>query len=356
MDSPNSSPQPWPVTADPPFTDGVLRATPEDFVVEERLPFTLTGQGEHLWLQTRKRGMNTDRAAQALARSAGVPRRNVGYAGMKDKHAVAIQWFSIYLPGRPDPDLAALPPELEVLTATRHARKLQTGALAGNCFDIVLRECAGDAVALARRIASIRTQGVPNYFGEQRFGRNGENLRHAQAMFAGTERPRDRHLHGIYLSAARAFLFNEVLAARIRAGNWQALLAGEACVLDGSRSFFVAAQPDDTLQQRLVGLDIHPSGPLWGTGELPATGTARRFEEEILARHAELAHGLAAAGLRQERRALRLIPKDLVVEETEAGAWRFRFCLSPGTFATAVLRELVAYRVAGGEPQAADIP
>lgn len=325
-----------------PAIHGHLRTRPEDFEVEELLPFDLAGQGEHVWLRIRKRGMNTDRVAQVLARAAGVPRRAIGYAGMKDRHAVAVQWFSVHLPGREAPAWDGLGAGIEVLESTRHTRKLQTGALSGNRFVIVLRECAGDRDACARRIEELRRRGVPNYFGEQRFGRDSANVERAWAMFAG-ERIRDRHLRGVYLSAARAFLFNEVLARRVADGTWDTTLEGEVFILDGSRSYFLDDGTDATLPQRLAQGDIHPSGPLWGKGEPPTRGLARAREEEIAARHAELAAGLAWADLRQERRALRVFPRELAAEWLDATTWQLRFALPSGSYATAVLRELADY-------------
>lgn len=342
----------WPRTAPPPLRSAELRVQPEDFAVEERLPFSLSGTGEHAWLRVRKRGLNTDQVARALARAAGVTRRDVGYAGMKDRHAVAVQWFSVHLPGRPDPDWLALDtPGIEVLEATRHTRKLQTGALAGNRFTITLRQCAGEPDRLAQRIEQVRVQGVPNYFGEQRFGRGGENIERARTMFSGAA-VHDRHRRGIYLSAARSFLFNEVLARRVAGGSWDKAIEGEVFILNGTRSFFLPEKLDETIARRLREFDIHPSGPLWGQGDLPTRDAARALEQAIADAEPVLVAGLAQAGLRQERRALRLIPSDLRAEWLDATALRLEFALPAGTFATALLRELAEYRdVAGVTPE-----
>jgi tRNA pseudouridine13 synthase len=337
----------WVPTAAPPLTQAILRSTPEDFFVEELMPIELSGAGEHVWLRLRKRGMNTDFTARLLARIAGVPQRTVSYAGMKDRHAVAVQWFSVQMPGRDTPDFAAaLPEEIEVLEVARHARKLQRGALSGNRFEITLRACVGDRAAALRRCNEIATLGVPNYFGEQRFGRDNDNLRRAHAMFGGA-RVGDAHLRGIYLSAARAALFNDVLAERIHRGTWGTAISGEAFVLNGSNSFFVQ-EIDDTLRLRIEEGDIHPSGPLWGRGELATQGMARILESEVAARHAASADGLARMGLSQERRALRLIPRGLDATWRDTDTLHLRFELPSGTYATAVLRELATYRDAQG--------
>jgi tRNA pseudouridine13 synthase len=343
---------PWPRTGSAPLAAARLRAAPEDFVVEEDMPFVLSGTGEHLWVRVRKRGFNTDQVAKHLARVAGVKPRDVGYAGMKDRHAVTVQWYSIQMPGRPDdPDWrTGLPEGVTVLEAKRHSRKLKTGALEGNRFEITLRACVGDRAACDRRMDEIRAAGVPNYFGEQRFGRGAENLERARAMFAGTFDVKERYLRGIYLSAARSLLFNDVLARRLADGSWQTGLPGEAFALDGSRSFFIADELDATIQERLARHDIHPSGPLWGRGELPSRGAAKVLESEVVSVHPALADGLAAAGLEQERRPLRVVPRELSAEWIDATTLKLSFALPPGAYATAVLRELADYSEGGGTP------
>lgn len=320
---------------------------PEDFLVEEELPFTLTGTGEHLWLRIRKRGLNSEQAAVALGRVANVPRRDVGYAGMKDRHAETIQWFSLLMGQRPTPDWSVLPAGLEILETTRHARKLKTGALSGNRFVVTLRDCAGDIGSVMERIELIRTKGVPNYFGEQRFGRGGENIERAIAMFKRELSAITRHQRGIYLSAARSLIFNEVLARRVHDGSWNSLRDGEAIILSGSRSFFLAESIDDELVDRLARQDIHPSGPLWGRGDLPSRISVRALEEEVAAQHEALAAGLAAAGLEQERRPLRLIPRNLQAVWSDAVTLVLRFGLPAGCFATTVVHELADYQDVG---------
>jgi tRNA pseudouridine13 synthase len=337
---------PWPRTARPPLVSARLRAAPEDFVVEEQMPFVLAGAGEHLWLKVRKRGFNTEQVAKQLARMAGVTRREVGYAGMKDRHAVAVQWFSLYLPGRRDPDWGTLPDGMTLIEGTRHTRKLKTGALSGNRFEIVLRNCQGDRAATLHRSTEIRTRGVPNYFGEQRFGHGGGNIAEARALFAGENKRVDRKQNGIYLSAARSFLFNQVLAQRVPAGTWDVAVDGDAMILNGTRSFFVPEAVDDTIRRRLAESDIHPSGPLWGRGELPTRATTRAIEQAVADEHPDLAGGLERAGMDQERRALRVIPQDLQMEWLDDTSLRLRFGLPAGTYATALLRELAVYTTA----------
>ena len=330
----------WPRAGTPPLTAAVLRAAPEDFLVEEQIPYTLTGKGEHLWLKVRKRGLNTEQVAKQLARLAGITRREVGYAGMKDRHAVTVQWFSLYLPGRADPEWGGLPEGMIILESMRHTRKLKTGALSGNRFVIVLRDCQGDCDAVLRRVEEISAHGAPNYFGEQRFGHAGGNIAAAHAMFSGKLTVRDRKQAGIYLSAARSFLFNQVLGRRVAMANWDRALEGDALNLSGSRSFFVPDTIDDTIRRRIVEGDVHPSGPLWGRGELATRMAVRAVEAEMINEHVDFAQGLERAGLEQERRALRLFPRELRAEWLDAQTLRLAFTLPPGSYATVLLREI----------------
>lgn len=318
-----------------------IRVSAEDFFVEELPAFEASGAGEHLLLTIEKRGMNTAFAAKRIAAWAGVDESAIGQAGMKDRHAVTRQRFTVWLPKKVAPDFDALQSDdLRVLDHAWHARKLPRGALAGNRFVLVLREVEGQRDAIDARLQAIATQGVPNYFGEQRFGRGGNNVQQAVAMFAGRRVKREER--SMLLSAARSELFNRVLAARVEAGTWNSALDGEVWMLDGSRSVFGPEALTDALQARLDGFDIHPTGPLWGEGELRSGDVAR--EVELAAMQGDsatrLRNGLERAGLKQERRALRLQPSELRWQWLDDAALELRFALPPGCYATTVLREL----------------
>lgn len=319
----------------------VMRSVPEDFQVDELPAFEPSGEGEHLLLTIRKRGQNTGYIAKRLAQWAGLPEMAISYAGLKDRHAVTTQRFSVHLPKRVAPDTAALEDaDVQIVASSWHNRKLQRGALAGNRFVLNLREVRGEVAAIEQRLDTIAARGIPNWFGEQRFGRDGGNVEAALAMFAGKRVRKDQR--SMLLSAARSALFNRVLARRVEQGNWDVPLEGEVWMLDGSRSVFGPEPWSEELAERLARFDIHPSGPLWGAGELRSTSEAGELESSALADDASLAlrAGLETAGLKQERRALRLRPQALQYRWLEPTVLQVEFALPPGCYATAVLQEL----------------
>lgn len=329
----------------PPVGSARLRSVPEDFQVDERLGFEPSGAGEHLLVRVRKRGANTAWVARELARVAGVRPHDVGYAGLKDRHAVTTQWFSLPARRQEPAALAGAHGEgWEVLEAHAHRRKLPRGALAGNDFRIVLRGFDGDREALERRVEKLRQHGVPNYFGPQRFGRDLANL----AVLRGGAPSRDGR--GFVLSAARSLIFNAVLAERVREGTWNRLLAGERANLDGRNSNFLVEASDTILEQRTAALDLHPTGPLWGEGDSGTRGAVAVFEKGIAERFPALTDLLRGAGLEAARRPLRMAVPDLALAWLPEGEGRdceLRFSLRAGSFATVALRELMVPSSAG---------
>jgi tRNA pseudouridine13 synthase len=324
-----------------PVLSARIRTGPEDFFVEEIPGFEPSGEGEHLLLTIEKRGLTTAAVAKRLAEWAGVRDMGIGYAGMKDRHAVTRQRFSVHLPKRIAPDTATLQlADVAVLSSVWHNRKLPRGALAGNRFVLVLRDVIGEREAIDSRLRKMVARGLPNWFGEQRFGRDGDNVGSALSMFAGRRvRPDQR---SILLSAARSELFNRVLAARVREGNWDAGMDGEVWMLAGSRSVFGPEPWADALGERLARFDIHPSGPLWGAGELRSASKCAELERSALDDEDALAlrSGLQEAGMKQERRALRLVAEGLSWTWPNETTLSLTFSLPPGSYATALLKEL----------------
>jgi tRNA pseudouridine13 synthase len=339
----------------PPLGNGVLRSTPEDFEVDEILGFAAGGDGPHALLQVRKRGANTEWVARELARAAGVKPFEVGFAGLKDRNAVTTQHFTVPRGKRAAEEFSGLRGEgYEVLSAAPHQRKLPRGALEGNRFVITVRGLACDPGALNQRLLDLAGGGAPNYFGEQRFGREAGNLeqvlRAAQAIAEGGRgRGRDRRGRddtGFMLSAARSVIFNAILAERVTKGTWNRLSAGDVANLDGRGSVFAVDKLEPELEQRCATLDVHPTAPLAGAGQSLAAGSVLALEEAVSAQFPEALSVIHAEGMKSERRALRIRIRDLA-HEYSGDTLQLRFALSSGSFATTVLREIIAGAATG---------
>ncbi|SDJ52875.1 tRNA pseudouridine(13) synthase TruD [Billgrantia gudaonensis] len=335
----------WPRALDAEFGPppaGEYRTSPEDFLVEECLDFAPEGQGEHLWLWVETPRLATLDMVRELARICDLPVRAIGYSGMKDRFAVTRQWLSAHLPGRDAPeglDEALAARGVRVLSQARHPRKLKRGVHRANRFSLVVGGAAADDSRLVARWERLCARGVPNAFGPQRFGAGGRNLARAEALLARGWRKRDDR-HGMLLSTTRSFLFNELLAIRQGEGSWDRLVPGDVAVLDGTASQFVVESPDADLAERAARLDLHPGGVLWGSGDSLATKAAREYEAWLTARHPALCAGLERAGVRLARRPLRVrLGEPALIRED--GRVRLDFRLPRGSFATAVLRELI---------------
>jgi tRNA pseudouridine13 synthase len=326
-----------------PPLQGWLRCRPEDFIVDEQLAFGPDGDGEHALLRVRKTSTNTEWAARRIAALAGVSVKAVGYAGLKDRHAVTTQWFSVHLGRLPEPRWRLLGEDgIEVLEQHRHRRKLKRGSLAANRFVIRLREVRGDRDAAAQRLEAIAEQGVPNYFGPQRFGRNQANLLRADALFSGNAPRATRHQRGLWISAARSQLFNEVLAQRVERSDWSRALVGDRLQLRGSHSHFLVEAVDERIEARLASGDLSPTGPLFGAGMPLTAGQVQALEQQVADGYPSWIDGLHDSGLKQERRALRLDIESLGLEWAGDTELILRFTLPAGSYATAALREICA--------------
>lgn len=313
----------WPRAHGAPLFSARMRTIPEDFQVTEELGWECSGDGEHDYLWIEKIGANTEWVSRQLAQYAAVPVKDVGYAGMKDRHAVTRQWFSV--PRWNAPVWSELAVEgVRIVDVQRHLRKLRRGAHRANAFRIMLRTGTSlDRDALLRRLGTIRSKGVPNYFGEQRFGRNGDNLRLADSWAGGKRLP--RHKRSIAISTVRSFAFNEALAERVAAQSWDTLDVGDLANLDGTGSVFAVPNVDDDLRRRCAHMDIHPATTLAGVG----TCVQPPSWQAALDKHS----------VKVDSRSLRLPVKNLESEQVPEGVI-LSFTLVRGAFATAVLREL----------------
>lgn len=334
----------WNYSIGEPQARAVFRQQAEDFRVWEMPLVEVEGSGSHLWLELEKRNANTNWVAGQLAQAAGAAARDVGFAGMKDRRGVTSQWFSIALQEADNADWESWNiPDVTILQGKLHGRKLKRGALKGNRFRITLRQVTGEPGELEQRLQQVAEQGVPNYFGPQRFGHGGLNVqRGAHWLTHGGRLPRNKK--SIYLSSVRSYLFNQVLSERVGEANWNLLIDGDVAVLDGSRSLFPCELPDPELQGRCAEFDIHPTGPLPGDGGrvLPA-GPAEALEQAVLHQDNPLLESLQSQRIESGRRSLRVRPAGL--------AWQWQgpdsdlvleFELPPGAYATSVLRELVS--------------
>lgn len=325
-----------------PQSSGDLRSSMSDFKVFECLPFQPSGEGEHLLIHVKKTGVNTVFVAKQLAKYFKIKEMLVSYAGLKDRFAVTEQWFGVHLPGKENYDLSDLTIEgIELITYARHHKKLRTGALIGNRFELILRNVT-NLEALETRWQKIVESGVPNYFGEQRFGINGGNIDRAKALFNGSK-VRDKKKRGLYLSAARSLIFNQVVSARIVADYFNTVSQGDVCMLGGTQSVFVVETPDDKIKQRLQEQDIDLTAPLWGAGELMTQAQPKTFEQQVADKQNEICTGLAKFGLKQERRRMRLSLTNGQLS-TEGNEVKLSFFLPSGCYATTILRELIDYQ------------
>ena len=369
----HSADLPQPMT--PPIKQALYKAKPEDFVVNERLEVDFTGEGEHLWLHIKKSGINTAYLAKLLSEWADIPLRDVGYSGLKDRQALTTQWFSLRLPKKQKPDSDFAPVDIKehetvkIIAEHWHNKKLNRGTHNANQFVITLRDIEfakdqtlGDKSSVEQHLQTISKTGVPNYFGPQRFGFGGNNIREALNLFArplkstssakkkNKRKSAVREQNSMELSAARSLIFNQILAARVQDGSWNTGLNGEVFNLNGSGSIFASEHMDETLQARVASGDIHPTAVMWGTGNNKVAGDAAELENTVVQQDAllaALATGLEQREVKAQRRALRLPVEDLswrwADEQDEEQTLVLSFTLTTGSFATSVLASVVEH-------------
>ena len=332
----------WPYFLGAPQAEGNIRSAPEDFFVEEIPRVQPEGEGSHLWLWVEKHSANTDWVANEIARVAACAARDVGYAGLKDRHAITRQWFSVPVAQTTQETLENADIEgVKILESRLHTRKLKRGTLEGNRFQLKIRQFAGDTGQTDRRLQQIRASGVPNYFGPQRFGHGGQNVERGFQLLQKRARLA-RNKRSIYLSAIRSFLFNQVLAERVRRGDWNKIIGGDLVMLDGTQSIFPCENPDIDIEDRVERLDIHPTGPMPGENGTQVTGSTAQMEQEVLRNWPQLVEVLRAQCVQASRRALRLYPLGLEWS-FDNGDLVMGFSLPPGTYATTVLREILVF-------------
>jgi tRNA pseudouridine13 synthase len=341
----------WPRAWGEPVGSAVIRSCPEDFRVSEELGFELSGEGEHRFLYLQKRQLNSMELVQRVSTLSAVPQRDIGLCGLKDRNALTRQWISVGMAGRVEPDWRLLERDgdVTVVAMGRHLRKLRRGVHRANRFALVLRElCNADAAQALweQRLRQLCDAGVPNYFGEQRFGRNGATLEQAlRWMRSGRGgRKTTREKRSLYFSALRAYVFNQLLARRVQDGNWNVVLPGDVCMLQGTRSLFNCESVTEDIQQRNRAGDIHPGLPLWGRGPATRSPASSASQADVLAECREVCEFLEASGLELSWRPTRLLPDDFCWQFCDDGTLQLEFSLGAGGYATALLAEFVRYK------------
>ena len=325
-----------------PQGQGILKANPEDFVVVEDLGFAPDGEGEHLLVRILKTDCNTRFVADALAKFLKIHAREVSFAGQKDKHAVTEQWLCARLPGKEMPDLSKFQLEgCQVLEYARHKRKLRLGALKGNQFTLILREIS-DRDDVERRLQAVAAQGVPNYFGTQRFGIGGSNLLGALRWAESGAAVRDRNKRSFWLSAARSGLFNQQVSIRLKKPEFNQVVDGDALQLAGRGSWFVATSEERMqLQERVDNRELLITAALPGSGEWGSQREALAAEQAAVAEETPLQALLVREKVEAARRAMLLYPQQMSWNWWDDVTVELRFWLPAGSFATSVVRELI---------------
>ncbi|MDG6369563.1 tRNA pseudouridine(13) synthase TruD [Glaesserella parasuis] len=322
-----------------PTQAGQLKVESADFIVKEELGYDLSGDGEFVAVKIRKTDANTLFVGEKLAEFVGISAKNMSYAGLKDRHAVTEQWFCLHLAGKETPDFTQFQFDgVEIIEVTRHNRKIRVGSLAGNHFELLLRDVK-ESNDLTARLQQIQAVGFPNYFTEQRFGRDGHNLTQAQRWAKGEISVKDRKKRSFYLSAARSEIFNLVVSNRIELGLTQQVLENDLMQLADSNSWFVAkAEELAALNKRLELQDILLTAPL--VGENSATQIVSEYEQKIVVEHQDLLALMAKERMNSARRAMFCKPQHFEWLFEEEGL-RLKFFLDAGSYATALVRELV---------------
>ncbi len=329
------------LTSDVPGIPGRARSVPEDFRVEEIPAYPPDGEGTHLFVRFEKRGVTTPRAVEFMARALGVDPRAAGYAGMKDRDAVTVQWASFE---RATIEAAnALELEgIRVLEAAFHRGKLRTGHLHGNRFILRIRDTPSERFADVERVVErLCREGVPNYYGEQRFGRDGDNAEKARAwLIDGGRAPRAPFERKLLASALQSEFFNQCVADRVSCNALGRVTHGEVVQKTESSASFVVEDVAE-VQSRCDDWALSPTGPMFGPEMRWPMHDARAAEEALLTRAGLTVESLERFGRfgRGTRRVVRVRPADLELSKEDDG-FSLRFSLPAGSYATVVLREI----------------
>jgi tRNA pseudouridine13 synthase len=333
------------ITDDLPGIGGAIKQSPDDFRVTEQPLYEPDGEGQHLYVRLRRRGMTTEAVSTRLQEHANVDDVAIGYAGKKDKNAVATQTFSVDLPGRaaePVVDAIEADEQLTLVEHAWHRNKLQRGHLIGNAFEVVIRDVdASDPQSKARDIIDrLQGHGLPNYYGPQRFGADQGNARRGLNLIRGEHLGAPRWKRQLFKNAYQSALFNRWLTARIDRGDFDTLLAGDIAKKTDTGGLFTVEDLEQEKPRYERG-DITYTGPMYGGDLWWASDDAAEHERQILDASDTTADDLGQAGLAGSRRRARIVLDHVSVEPTDPpDSLRLQFTLPKGAYATILLREL----------------
>ncbi len=327
-----------------PTTSGIIKQKPEDFRVDELSNTEFTDDGEHLYLLIEKTNLTTEQCCKEIARVINKPSKVVSYAGLKDKHGITTQWISIHCPGE---DVSPLLPEngegWRIIERRRHNKKLKIGWLKGNRFRVVVRDVT-QSETLLHQLNHIKDYGLPNYFGHQRFGHQGNNLYQALQWFNYNKKVKNPFMKGILLSSARAYLFNKQLSKRVKMQTWNKAVSGDVLQLTGTHSIFVADILTDEIQRRVDDHDISPCGQLVGIARIMCQSEAHEVMKSTLLPYQEFVDGLMEKKVNADWRSFVLKPNKFDWQWLSDNQCALTFELPAGSYATTILQELFQYQ------------
>ncbi len=326
-----------------PAINGRLKTVAEDFFVDEELGFEPAGEGEHLFLKIEKSGLTTQELIDRVARDFGIKARDIGYSGLKDKMAVTRQWLSLHLPGQMHKAMNVNPDGYVILKQAWHDRKLRPGTHRFNRFEVLLREVHQPGEKTLRQIESIKTFGMANYFGQQRFGADSENVQRALQVFANKRKARklSRNKRSIYLSSLRSELFNQILSTRIQANIWQEPIEGDVFMLAGSQSIFYE-KLDDEILSRYRQFDISSAVSLYGAGADKLRDSAFKIEQQVYSDNQEICQCLLDLNTKRKMRSIRVVVEDFYFDyQAEKQQLRFKARLPRGSYFTSLLNHFI---------------
>lgn len=325
-----------------PQLSGVIKQNPQDFKVDEQLGFEFSGAGEHLFIQVEKTELTTFELIELIAPHCGVAAKQIGYSGLKDKQAITRQWLSIQLPGCKQMPQIPDAENYRILDTAWHDKKLRVGVHKYNDFEITVRDIKGNIAELIATVEQIKKSGFANYFGQQRFGANQDNVSQALRVLSNRHKSKrlSRQKKSLYLSALRSEIYNQILSSRIKQNIWMQPLEGDLFMLSGTQSLFAEAVNDELIK-RYQELDIHSSVSLMGSGESRISGAAQAIENEVLDHASEISEILNQQEVKRAYRSNRALAHQLTIEFIEPATLKLKVRLEKGVFLTSLVNHFV---------------